>query len=257
MRGINLLNKHGVEWNAMAVVNDFNGDYPLDFYHFFKDINCKYIQFTPIVERIRQHEDGRILASPDEESIDGVTDFSVSPEQWGNFLCTIFDEWVRNDVGEYYIQLFDATLANWAGVTPGICSMAETCGHAGVMEFNGDVYSCDHFVFPEYKLGNIYTQSLIEMMNSPRQIAFGQNKRNALPQQCKECDFLFACHGECPKNRFAKTATGEPGLNYLCAGYHRFFKHVAPSMDFMKHELDNQRPPANVMQWVKQNPPDK
>lgn len=204
MRGINLLNKHGVEWNAMAVVNDFNGDYPLDFYHFFKDINCKYIQFTPIVERIRQHEDGRILASPDEESIDGVTDFSVSPEQWGNFLCTIFDEWVRNDVGEYYIQLFDATLANWAGVTPGICSMAETCGHAGIMEFNGDVYSCDHFVFPEYKLGNIYTQSLIEMMNSPRQIAFGQNKRNALPQQCKECDFLFACHGECPKNRFAK-----------------------------------------------------
>ncbi len=257
MRGINLLNKHGVEWNAMAVVNDFNGDYPLDFYHFFKDINCKYIQFTPIVERIRQHEDGRILASPDEESIDGVTDFSVSPEQWGNFLCTIFDEWVRNDVGEYYIQLFDATLANWAGVTPGICSMAETCGHAGIMEFNGDVYSCDHFVFPEYKLGNIYTQSLIEMMNSPRQIAFGQNKRNALPQQCKECDFLFACHGECPKNRFAKTATGEPGLNYLCAGYHRFFKHVAPYMDFMKHELDNQRPPANVMQWVKQNPPDK
>ena len=183
----------------MAVVNDFNGDYPLDFYHFFKDINCKYIQFTPIVERIRRHEDGRILASPDEESIDGVTDFSVSPEQWGNFLCTIFDEWVRNDVGEYYIQLFDATLANWAGVTPGICSMAETCGHAGVMEFNGDVYSCDHFVFPEYKLGNIYTQSLIEMMNSPRQIAFGQNKRNAfLSQQCKECDFLFACHGEAP-----------------------------------------------------------
>ena len=166
MQGINLLNKHGVEWNALAVVNDFNADYPLDFYHFFKDIHCKYIQFTPIVERINPHADGRHLAAPDEETRDGVTDFSVSPEQWGEFLCTLFDEWVRNDVGEYFVQLFDATLANWAGVMPGICSMAETCGHAGVMEFNGDVYSCDHFVFPEYKLGNIYSKSLIEMMNS-------------------------------------------------------------------------------------------
>ena len=136
---------------------------------------------------------------------------------------------------------------------PGICSMAETCGHAGVMEFNGDVYSCDHFVFPEYKLGNIYSKSLIEMMNSPQQIAFGQNKRDGLPAQCKACDYLFACHGECPKNRFARTATGEPGLNYLCAGYHRFFEHVAPYMDFMKHELDNKRPPANVMQWIREN----
>ena len=253
MQGINLLNKHGVEWNALAVVNDFNADYPLDFYHFFKDIHCKYIQFTPIVERIYPHDDGRQLAAPDEETQEGVTDFSVSPEQWGEFLCTIFDEWVRNDVGEYFIQLFDATLANWAGVLPGVCTMAETCGHAGVMEFNGDVYSCDHFVFPEYKLGNIYTQSLIEMMNSPRQIAFGQNKRNALPSQCKQCDVLFACHGECPKNRFMRTATGEPGLNYLCAGYHRFFKYVTPYMDFMKRELDNKRPPANVMQWVKEN----
>ena len=237
----------------MAVVNDFNGDYPLDFYHFFKDINCKYIQFTPIVERIRQHEDGRILASPDEESIDGVTDFSVSPEQWGNFLCTIFDEWVRNDVGEYYIQLFDATLANWAGVTPGICSMAETCGHAGVMEFNGDVYSCDHFVFPEYKLGNIYQKTLVEMMYSKEQEAFGAMKHNSLPQQCLNCQYEFACHGECPKNRFAVTEDGEPGLNYLCKGYYKFFDHVAPYMDFMKKELLAERPPANVMQWAKEN----
>ncbi len=251
MRGIELLNRHGVEWNAMAVVNDFNGDYPLDFYHFFKEIQCKYIQFTPIVERIYRHDDGRQLAAPDEESLEGVTDFSVLPEQWGNFLCTIFDEWVRNDVGEYFIQLFDSTLANWVGAAPGVCTMAETCGHAGVMEFNGDVYSCDHFVFPQYKLGNIYTRSLIEMMNSPRQIAFGQSKRDALPRQCRECDVRFACHGECPKNRFMTTADGEPGLNYLCAGYYQFFKHVAPYMDFMKQELAAQRPPANVMEWAK------
>ncbi len=256
MRGINLLNKHQVEWNALAVVNDFNADYPLDFYHFFKEIDCHYIQFSPIVERNYQHDDGRHLAAPDEAEGKPVTDFSISAEQWGNFLCTLFDEWVRNDVGDYFIQLFDATLANWVGVTPGICTLAETCGHAGALEFNGDVYSCDHFVFPQYKLGNIYTQTLFEMMNSPRQIAFGQNKRNALPRQCRECKYLFACHGECPKNRFLRTADGEPGLNYLCAGYRKFFEHVAPYMDFMKAELAEERPPANVMQWIRERKKD-
>ena len=125
MQGINLLNKHQVEWNALAVVNDFNADYPLDFYHFFKEIGCRYIQFTPIVERIFQHSDGRYLASVEEGATETVTDFSVTPEQWGNFLCTIFDEWVRNDVGEYFIQLFDATLANWVGEQPGVCSLAK------------------------------------------------------------------------------------------------------------------------------------
>ena len=154
MQGIRLLNKHGVEWNALAVVNDFNGDYPLDFYHFFKEIDCHYIQFTPIVERIKRRADGRYLATPLDEG-EKLADFSVSPEQWGNFLCTIFDEWVRNDVGNFYIQLFDSTLANWVGEQPGVCTLAKQCGHAGVMEFNGDVYSCDHFVFPEFKLGNI------------------------------------------------------------------------------------------------------
>ena len=143
MRGINLLKKHGVEWNALAVVNDFNADYPLDFYHFFKEIECRYIQFTPIVERIIPHTDGRTLASPMDAHDAPLADFSVSPAQWGEFLCTIFDEWVKNDVGQYFIQLFDSTLANWAGVQPGVCTMARTCGHAGVMEFNGDVYSCD------------------------------------------------------------------------------------------------------------------
>lgn len=247
MQGINLLKKHGIEWNALAVVNDFNGDYPLDFYHFFKEIECRYIQFTPIVERIIPRKDGHYLASPMDAQDIPLADFSVSPEQWGNFLCTIFDEWVRNDVGEYFIQIFDATLANWIGEQPGVCSMAKTCGHAGVMEYNGDVYSCDHFVFPEYKLGNIRTHTLIEMMFSERQQKFGYDKFKKLPKQCRNCKYLFACNGECPKNRFAITADGEPGLNYLCAGYRKYFEHVAPYMDFMANELKNQRPPANVM----------
>jgi uncharacterized protein len=251
MQGINLLNKHRVEWNALAVVNDFNADYPLDFYHFFKEIGCRYIQFTPIVERIFRHNDGRHLAAVEEGDNEKLADFSVTPEQWGNFLCTIFDEWVKNDVGEYFIQLFDATLANWVGEQPGVCSLAKTCGHAGVMEFNGDVYSCDHFVFPQYKLGNIYSKTLVEMMYSDKQQQFGRNKFDSLPSQCKECQYLFACNGECPKNRFCKTASGEPGLNYLCKGYYQYFDHVAPYMDFMKKELLAERAPANIMEAIR------
>lgn len=248
MKGIRLLNKHGVQWNALAVVNDFNADYPLDFYNFFKEIGCHYIQFTPIVERIVTRSDGLTLAPGMSEGGE-ITDFSVTPEQWGNFLCTIFDVWVRNDVGNYYIQLFDATLANWVGVTPGICSMSENCGHAGVMEYNGDVYSCDHFVYLDYKLGNLKEKTLYEMMNSAKQMDFSKNKKQRLPQQCKECKFLFACHGECPKNRFLRDRYGMPGLNYLCRGYYKFFEHVAPYMDFMKREYEAQRPPSNVMKY--------
>lgn len=251
MQGINLLKKHNVEWNAMAVVNDYNADYPLEFYHFFKELDCHYIQFAPIVERIAPHADGRRLAAVDEESKEGLADFSITPRQWGNFLCSIFDEWVRQDVGNYYIQLFDSTLANWVGEQPGICTLAKTCGHAGVMEFNGDVYSCDHFVFPQYKLGNIYSNTLAEMMYGERQQKFGQAKYTALPAQCKKCPYLFACNGECPKNRFCKTTDGEPGLNYLCQGYYRFFDHAAPYMDFMKRELQANRAPANVMEAIR------
>ncbi len=251
MRGINLLKKHGVEWNAMAVVNDFNADYPLDFYRFFRDeLDCHYIQFAPIVERLSNRKDGLHLSSLKQK--DGeLADFSVTPEQWGEFLCTIFDEWVRRDVGRTFIQLFDSTLANWVGEQPGVCTLAKNCGHAAVMEFNGDVYSCDHFVFPEYRLGNIYHKTLVEMMYGKEQEAFGAMKHNSLPRQCLECEFEFACHGECPKNRFVLSRDGESGLNYLCAGYHRFFEHVAPYMDFMKRELLAQRPPANVMEWAK------
>ncbi|WP_299269874.1 anaerobic sulfatase-maturation protein [uncultured Prevotella sp.] len=249
MQGIRLLNKHGVEWNALAVVNDFNAEYPLDFYHFFKEIGCHYIQFTPIVERKVIRNDGLSLAPGMEEGGE-LIDFSVTPEQWGNFLCTIFDEWVRNDVGNYYIQIFDATLANWVGVQPGLCTLAKECGHAGVMEFNGDVYSCDHFVYPEHLLGNIQNKTITEMMYGEKQKKFARLKHDCLPQQCRECQWQFACHGECPKNRFVRDKYGNPGLNYLCRGYRQFFEHVKPYMDFMKGELAAKRPPANVMNFV-------
>ena len=232
MRGIQLLQQHSVEWNAMATVNHLNADFPVEFYRFFKDIGCQYLQFTPIVER---------------ESGGQITDFSVTPEQWGRFLCGIYDEWVKEDVGQIFVQLFDATLANWAGEPPGICSMSPTCGRAAAMEANGDVYSCDHFVFPEYRLGNIRQQSLTAMLYGERQQQFGRNKSATLPRQCRECQFLFACHGECPKNRFLKDKYGEPGLNFLCKGYQQFFAHVATDMDFMKAELDAGRSPANLM----------
>ena len=250
MKGINLLKKHGVEYNCLAVVNDFNADYPVDFYNFFKSIDCRYIQFSPIVERISNHASGLKLSLPEEEA--ELSDMSVSPLQWGKFLCGIFDEWIKEDVGKFYVQFFDSTLANWMGQQPGICTLAKHCGHAGVMEFNGDVYSCDHYVFPEYKLGNLNTDSLTSMMYSEKQLKFGTDKYDKLPSQCKNCDVLFACHGECPKNRFLMTADGEPGLNYLCKGWKMFYHHVTPYMDFMKKELLAERPPANVMEWAKE-----
>ncbi len=256
MRGMELLNKHGVEYNCMAVVNDYNADFPLEFYRFFKTTGSRFIQFTPIVERIRKTGSPLKLATAgDVESETELAPFSVSPEKWGSFLCAVFDEWVKEDVGQVFVQLFDSTLANWVGEQPGLCTMARTCGHAGVMEFNGDLYSCDHFVFPEYRLGNIYARPLASMMYSDEQLTFGSDKFDRLPRQCRECDFLFACYGECPKNRFVNDRYGNPGLNYLCKGYYTFFNHVAPYMDFMKRELMAERPPANVMEWIKKTGP--
>ena len=248
IRGIDILNRHAVEWNALAVANRLNGDHPLSFYRFFKNIGCQYIQVTPVVERLAHHDDGRQLASLVDEG--QLAPFSIRPKQWGNFLCTIFDEWVRHDVSMFFFNIFDATLANWVGVAPGLCTMAKHCGHAGVMEHNGDVYSCDHFVFPEYKLGNIHEQSLVEMMYSERQRRFGRAKADSLPTQCRECQWLNACHGECPRNRFIRTANGEPGLNYLCEGYRQYFSHVAPYMDVMKRLLGEKRPPAEIMDML-------
>ena len=253
MQSISLLKKHRVEWNAMAVVNAYNAEHPLEFYHFFRDNGCQYLQFTPIVERLTEHEDGRTLASLADDREIPLADASVTPEQWGNFLCTIFDDWVHHDVGKTFVEIFDCTLANWMGVLPGICAYSKECGHAGVMEHNGDVYSCDHFVFPEYKLGNIRDQSLIDMLYGEKQQAFSRLKHTSLPRQCKECDMEFACHGECPKNRFEKDKYGEPGLNYLCQGYYQYYSHVAPYMDFMKRELLAERPPSNIMKVLNCN----
>ena len=247
MQGIKLLKKHGVEWNAMAVVNAYNANHPLEFYRFFKENGCQFLQFTPIVERLTRHEDGRTLASLADKDEISLSEASVAPEQWGYFLCAIFDEWVRKDVGKIFVEIFDCTLANWMGVSPGICAYSKECGHAGVMEHNGDVYSCDHFVFPEYKLGNIRDHSLIDMLYGEQQQEFSRLKHSSLPRQCKECDMEFACHGECPKNRFMKDKYGDSGLNYLCPGYYHYYQHVAPYMDYMKQELMSQRPPSNIM----------
>ena len=247
MQGIKLLKKHGVEWNAMAVVNAYNANHPLEFYRFFKENGCQFLQFTPIVERLTRHEDGRTLASLADKDEISLSEASVTPEQWGYFLCAIFDEWVRKDVGKIFVEIFDCTLANWMGVSPGICAYSKECGHAGVMEHNGDVYSCDHFVFPEYKLGNIRDHSLIDMLYGEQQQEFSRLKHSSLPRQCKECDMEFACHGECPKNRFMKDKYGDSGLNYLCPGYYHYYQHVAPYMDYMKQELMAQRPPSNIM----------
>lgn len=250
MQGIKLLKKHGVEWNAMAVVNAYNVNHPMEFYRFFKENGCQFLQFTPIVERLTRHEDGRTLASLADKNEIPLSEAPVTPEQWGYFLCAIFDEWVRKDVGKIFVEIFDCTLANWMGISPGICAYSKECGHAGVMEHNGDVYSCDHFVFPEYKLGNIRDHSLIDMLYGEQQQEFSRLKHSSLPRQCKECDMEFACHGECPKNRFMKDKYGDSGLNYLCLGYYHYYQHVAPYMDYMKQELMAQRPPSNIMKVI-------
>ena len=235
MQGIEMLDRYEVEWNAMAVVNDITAARPLEFYRFFRDeLECRYLQFTPVVERIHKHQDGRHLAHVMDGEEYAVAPFSVTPEAWGEFLCTMFDEWYRNDVGEMFVQTFEATLANWAGVTPGVCSLSDWCGHAAVMEHNGDIYCCDHFVFPEYYLGNIRNRGILDMLNSEKQMAFADMKTKGLPAQCHKCQWQFACHGECPRNRFVKTRDGEPGLNYLCEGYRRYFEHVAPFMEELK-----------------------
>jgi uncharacterized protein len=252
MNGIRLLQKHKVEFNVLSVVNSYNVRFPLEVYNFFKSIGARYIQFSPVVERQALRPDGLKLLSPKNDNDVNVTEWSVGAGEYGTFLTTIFDEWVRRDVGRTFVTMFDATLAGYMEVQSGTCIWAKTCGHAGAMEHNGDVYSCDHYVFPEYKLGNIANASLVSMMLSPEQMRFGQAKFSSLPSQCKGCEFLKLCYGECPKNRIIKTKDGEPGLNYLCAGLKHYFNHTKPYMEFMANELRNQRPPMNVMRWAAQ-----
>ncbi len=253
MKGIDLLHRHKVEFNTLSVVNDYNVHYATETYRFLKRIGSGFMQFLPVVEHIapeRTEEELRLIA-PVHSDNPIVTSWSTGAEDFGKFLVSIFDEWVRNDVAKYYVQIFDATLANYVGENPGLCVFNDTCGDALVMEHNGDLFSCDHFVYPEYYLGNITNTPLIDLVKSQKQFDFGIDKRNTLPKYCLQCEVRYACHGECPKHRFLKTPDGSPGLNYLCAGYKLFFKYVEPYMKFMAEELKYKRPPANVMNWIR------
>ncbi len=252
MNGINTLKKHNVDFNTLSVVNRYNSLYPLEVYNFLKEAGSGYMQFIPAVEKNKAHDSPNKFSLLSKDKNDVVTGWSVEPEQYGNFLISIFDEWVRNDVGQYYVQLFDVALESWYGLRPSLCVFNETCGDAMIIEHNGDLYSCDHYVYPEYKLGNIVEEPLISLVNSERQKEFGESKSADLPGFCLGCEYLFACNGECPKNRFIKTPGGEEGLNYLCAGYKKFFNHIDPYMKFMANQLKNHLPPANVMLWAKE-----
>lgn len=251
VRGIRLLEKYGIEWNAMATVNSANVEHPLEFYRFFRDeLGCRYLQFTPVVERVSMEGGVKRLMHAGELGGE-VAPYSITAKQWGCFLCAIFDEWVQNDVGTTFVQLFDTTLANWVGAPSGVCTMSKYCGHSAVVEHNGDVYSCDHFVFSEYRLGNIMESSLLEMMYGERQREFGARKHTSLPSKCRRCRYEFACHGECPRNRFLATEDGESGLNYLCEGYYAFFDHASEAMEYMRRQLAEGLPPANIMRRQK------
>lgn len=244
---LRLLQKHGVEYNTLTVVSRDVARRPLDVYQTLKDLGCHYMQFIPLVERTG---DGTTLAqppsAPGEASTTTVTPWSVEPAGYGHFLCTIFDEWVRHDVGRIQVQLFEVQLGVWTGLPSSLCTFAETCGQTMVIEHNGDIYACDHYVYPSYRLGNILKQPLAALVTSPRQRRFGQNKKDTLPRYCRECDVRFGCNGGCPKHRFIRAPDGEPGLNYLCAAYKRFFTHIDPYMRVMARLLRAGQPPAAI-----------
>ena len=252
MRGIEALKRNGVEFNTLTTVHRANSSRPEEVYRFLKATGSGYMQFIPIVERISSQatKDGLTLVSPSFQEAARVAPWSVEPRQFGRFLTTIFDTWVRHDVGRVFVQLFDVSLQIWAGQEPSLCVFRRTCGSALAIEHGGDVYSCDHFVYPENRLGNIMENTLASLVQSDRQQAFGDAKEATLPAYCRNCDVRFACNGECPKHRFMRTPDGEPGLNYLCAGYKAFFHHIDPYMRLMVGELQAHRAPANVMSWI-------
>ena len=252
MRGIEHLKTANVRFNTLTVVNRNNSYHPIEIYEFLKDIGSGFMQFIPVVERrvSQPSPEGLVLLGPEQNSAH-VTHWSVEPAVFGDFLCAIFDVWVRNDVGKRFVQLFDVTLELWLGLQPSLCVFAETCGNALAVEHQGDLYSCDHYVYPQNKLGNILDDPLASLLKTKKQQDFGGAKRDSLPALCRECDVRFACNGECPKHRFMTTPDGEPGLNYLCAAYKKFFHHVAPYMEFMGRELLNQRSPARVMEYAR------
>lgn len=245
-RGLDVLRAHKVEWNILCTVNAGNQDHPLEVYRFFRDeLAATFIQLIAIVER--DNDTGF-------QEGDTVTDRSVDPAAWGRFLSTVFDEWLRHDVGKVFVSQFDSALAAWLGMEPSLCIFRSTCGDAVALEHNGDVYSCDHFVEPDHLLGNITETHLVELVASPQQRQFGRAKLDALPQRCLECTVRFACNGECPKNRFTHTETGEPGLNYLCAGYEAFFNHIDGPMKVMAGLLRQGRHADEITQVFRSAP---
>jgi uncharacterized protein len=255
IRGLDVLKKHHVEFNTLTVVNRVNSQKPLEVYRFLKEIGSGFIQFIPLVERQPQSRLkvlGFDFAEPPEpgsppESESPVTGWSVEAKTYGEFLVKIFDEWVRNDVGKVFVQLFDVALGNWMGLGSSLCVFAEKCGKALAIEHNGDLYACDHYVYGKYHLGNIMNQALGEMVHSPQQEKFGSDKLDSLPQYCRKCEVRFACNGECPKHRFIRTPDGEDGLNYLCPAYKRFFNHIDPYMKTMAQLVRAGQPAASIM----------
>ena len=242
LRAAGLLQQHQVDFNILTTVNAANADHPLEVYHFLRDeVRTQFIQFIPIVERVNE------AGKTGNQEGTSVTHRSVKAEQWGRFLIAVFDAWVHRDVGRVFAQMFDAALASWVGAPPALCIFSETCGNALALEHNGDLYSCDHFVEPKYLLGNIGQQRMIDLVASDQQRQFGLAKRETLPRYCRECAVRFACHGECPKNRFILTPDGKPGLNYLCAGYKAFFTHIDRPMRVMAQLLRAGRAPADIM----------
>jgi len=258
MRGLELLKKHKVDFNTLTVVNRINSQKPLEVYRFLRDIGSGFIQFIPLVERQAQTRLkvlGMDFAEPpaagEEDEQVPVTPWSVRSKDYGEFLCTIFDEWARRDVGRTFVQLFDVALGNWMGLGSSLCVFAEKCGRALAMEHNGDLYACDHYVYPRYNLGNIMNVSLGAMVESPEMKKFGNDKLDSLPEYCRKCEVRFACNGECPKHRFTKTPSGEDGLNYLCPAYKRFFNHINEPMKIMADLVHHQRPAAMIMDWYR------
>lgn len=252
MRGVELMARKNVQYNLLSTVNRRSEGRGLEVYKFLRSIG-HYVQFLPVVEYVRMRDtEGKrpLIVSPDEENAVEAP-WSVSAEGYGQFMCDVFDEWVRFDVGHTFVQLFDVVLANWCGVQPALCSFCEACGDGLVVEHNGDVYSCDHFVYPEYKLGNIKDKTIAQMYASDEQQAFGRDKREALPLECKRCNYYFLCRGECPKHRFGYAANGEPYKNVLCQGYKTFFRHSDPYMRYMKTLIEKGQPASLVMQWKK------
>jgi uncharacterized protein len=257
MRGFEVLKSHEVDVNVLCTVHRANQEHPLDVYRFFRDeMGVRFMQFIPIVERTTETllPLANLGWSPNRkgkrplyvQAGNMVTERSVDPEAYGRFLIEVFDEWVGNDVGEVFVQMFDVALANWYGEPPGLCVFSETCGLALALEHNGDVYSCDHYVEPDYLLGNIAETPMIELVASEQQRQFGLAKRDTLPPFCLGCEVRFACHGGCPRNRFTTTPDGDEGLNYLCSGYRSFFNHVDPAMRVMSGLLAEGRAPSEI-----------